>query len=72
MVVDFPRLSISRDDLLDDYVILRGEGYSWMQCAVKLHMKYTTFERAMNRARKDADPRAGRIGETWPPRENVQ
>lgn len=60
---DYPRITMSRNDLLDDYTILRSEGYTWKQCAVKLHMKYGTFERAMFRARRAGDPRALRIGE---------
>ncbi|HEY2763350.1 MAG TPA: hypothetical protein VGJ13_04970 [Pseudonocardiaceae bacterium] len=53
----------SRDDLLDDYEMLRSEGYDWHQCAARLRIPYPTFERAMLRARKDGDPRARRPGE---------
>jgi hypothetical protein len=61
---DTPRLNRTRDELLDDYVILRADGYTWRQCAQRLNMNYPAFERAMLRARRDRDPRAARIGET--------
>lgn len=61
---DTPRLTRSRDELLDDYTILRAQGHTWRQCAQRLNMTYPAFERAMLRARKDGDPRATRIGET--------
>jgi hypothetical protein len=65
---DIPRLTRTRDELLDDYVILRGEGYTWRQCAQKLDMTYPAFERALLRARHDGDPRAARAGEGFPQR----
>lgn len=60
---DYPRGTVSRDALLTEYEILRELGYTWRQCAIRLDMKYPTFERAMCRARKARDPRARRIGE---------
>lgn len=67
--IDIPRLTRTRDELLDDYVILRADGYTWRQCAQRLGMTYPAFERAMLRARKDGDPRAMRPGETRAARE---
>jgi hypothetical protein len=64
--VDFPTVTRRRDDLLEDYVILRAEGMTWRQCAQRLDVNYTAFERAMNRARAAGDPRAARPGERWP------
>lgn len=61
---DIPRLTRSRDELLDDYVHLRADGYTWRQCAARLGMTYPAFERAMLRARADGDLRAMRPGET--------
>ena len=58
-----PRLTRTRDELLDDYTILRADGYTWRQCAERLGMTYPAFERAMLRARKDGDLRAMRPGE---------
>lgn len=63
-LADYERPTRSRDDLLDDYVVLRGQGHDWRQCAERLGMTYPSFERAMLRARKAGDPRARRIGET--------
>ena len=62
-LVDYSPQLRSRDDLLDDYVLLRSEGLNWRQCAERLGMSYPTFERAMFRARADGDPRAARLGE---------
>ncbi len=66
LILDYPRITRPRDDLLDDYVLLRGEGYTWRQCAERLGMNYPAFRRAMERARTAGDPRAGRPGERWP------
>ncbi|MGH7687803.1 MAG: hypothetical protein ACREN2_13450 [Candidatus Dormibacteria bacterium] len=71
-LVDYERLTRSRDDLLDDYVLLRAQGHDWRQCAARLGMSFAAFSRAMHRARADNDPRAGRIGETWPPTARVR
>lgn len=65
-LADYPTLVRSRDDLLEDYVVLRDEGLSWRACAQRLGMRYPSFETAMCRARAAGDPRAGRPGERWP------
>jgi hypothetical protein len=62
-LVDYPRSTRSRDELLDDYVILRSQGYNWSQCATKLGMSYSAFERAIYRARRARDERALRLNE---------
>lgn len=62
-LTDYERINRSRDDLLDDYVVLRREGYDWRRCAERLGMTYLAFERAMCRARKAGDPRARRLDE---------
>lgn len=63
---DYERSTRTRDDLLEDYVVLRSQGYSWRDCAARLAMTYSAFARAMQRARIELDPRAGRPGEVWP------
>lgn len=65
-LLDYPRSTRSRDDLLEDYVMLRREGYDWPLCAERLGMTYAAFERAIHRARDAGDPRAARLGERWP------
>lgn len=67
-LADYERRTRSRDELLDDYMLLRSEGYSWRHIAERLGMTYPAFERAMLRARADGDPRAARPGEArrWP------
>jgi hypothetical protein len=57
-LIDFERFTRSRDELLDEWVLLRAEGYTMRQAAERLGMAYTAFERAYYRARRDGDPRA--------------
>lgn len=62
-LIDYPRITRSRDELLDDYVVLRRQGYDWKNCAKKLGMNYSAFERALYRARAAGDDRARRLNE---------
>lgn len=55
---DFERATRTRDELLDEWVLLRSEGYTLRQAAERLGMTYPAFERAYYRARCDGDPRA--------------
>jgi hypothetical protein len=69
-LADYPRVTISRDELLDDYVILRKEGYTHRQIAKRLGMTYVALDRALVRARKAGDPRVSRevmslVGGRW-------
>lgn len=67
-LLEYPRLTRSRDELLEDYEVLRSQGYNWRECATILGMKYASFERAMERARAAGDVRARRLNErelTW-------
>lgn len=48
-VTDYERFTRSREDLLDDYVLLRSEGFTWRQCAQRLGMTYVAFKRALLR-----------------------
>lgn len=62
-LLEYPRGTRSRDELLEDYEVLRGQGYNWRECAHILKMKYASFERALCRARAAGDPRARRLNE---------
>jgi hypothetical protein len=57
-LIDFERFTRSRDELLDDWAVLRAEGYTLRQAAERLGMTQAAFERAYHRARRDGDPRA--------------
>lgn len=57
-LLNFPMQRRSRDDLLDDWLILRDEGHTLQQAAERLGMSWPTFERAFYRARAAGDPRA--------------
>lgn len=48
----------SRDEILEEWVILCRQGYTRRQAAERLLMKPESFVRALQRARKDGDPRA--------------
>lgn len=48
----------SRDDVLDDWVILRRRGMNKTQAAAHLGMSFAAFEKAYFRARATGDPRA--------------
>lgn len=59
-LVDYPRITRSRDDVLDAYAILKTKGHTKREIAHELDMTYPAFERAILRARKAGDPRAAR------------
>ena len=55
---DYPRRTRSRDELLAEWDLLRGEGHTRVQAAERLGMHPSAFERALQRARAAGDPRA--------------
>jgi transposase-like protein len=57
-LIDFERFTRSRDELLDEWVVLRAEGYTMRQAAERLGMTHAGFQRAYHRARRAGDPRA--------------
>lgn len=57
-LIDFERTNHSRDEVLDEWVILRDEGNTVPQAARRLGMTTEAMRRALARARKDGDPRA--------------
>jgi hypothetical protein len=48
----------TRDEVLDDWVILRNRGYTIREAAANMKMKHSALEQALVRARKDGDARA--------------
>lgn len=62
-LVDFPRTTRSRDELLDDWVLLREQGLDRRAAAARMGMTYSAFDRALVRARSKGDPRAFGPGE---------
>lgn len=48
----------NRDELLDEWIILCREGHTRQQAGERLKMNPRSFCRALERARKDGDPRA--------------
>lgn len=49
-LIDFPRGTRPRRDLIDDYNLLRSEGYTRRQIADRLGMKDKSLYRALRRA----------------------
>lgn len=50
-LLDYPRIVRTRDELLDDYRILRAQGLTQAEIAIKLDMRLATLTRALERAR---------------------
>lgn len=50
--LDYPRLNRSREDLVEDWELLRSEGYTKRQAAERLGMTFAAFDRAWHRARR--------------------
>lgn len=57
-LVDFERTTRSRDEVLDEWLLLREQGCSRAQAAERLGMTFDAFDRAWRRARKAGDERA--------------
>jgi hypothetical protein len=55
---DYPRATWTRDELLDEWEFLRSTGVSVIDAAPRLGMTPAALVRALERARKDGDPRA--------------
>lgn len=58
LLIDLERHSRARDEVMAEWELLRSEGYSKRQAAERLGMKFKTFAKAYERARRDGDPRA--------------
>lgn len=58
-LIDLPRITRSADELLDDYALLRSEGYTRLQIAERLGIDVRALDQALYRARRRMDPRAG-------------
>ncbi|MDN5933184.1 MAG: hypothetical protein L0I24_19315 [Pseudonocardia sp.] len=56
--VDYPRRTRTRDELLDDWALVRDEGSTYAQFAQRLGMSTSAVLRALTRARAAGDPRA--------------
>jgi len=55
---DHPRMSRTRDELMDDWTALRLRGFNKVQAAKQLGMVIKSFDRQYQRARAAGDPRA--------------
>lgn len=62
-LLDFPSQCLSRDLLMEEWEVLRRQGYSKRQAAERLRVTFQAFDRAFWRARKAGDPRARSLGE---------
>lgn len=58
LLADYPTVLRCRDDILDEWIVLRARELTWAEAAVEMGMKPASFDRAMWRAIKDGDPRA--------------
>lgn len=55
--IDLPRRNRSRTDVVDDYLLLRSEGYTRRQIAARLGMNRNALEQALKRAALAGDTR---------------
>lgn len=55
---DFPSVTRRADDMLDDFALLRSEGYDRRQIAARLRIDVRTLDKALYRARLRGDGRA--------------
>lgn len=51
-LIDYERKSWAREELLQEWSLLRSEGFSKRLAAARLGMNYKTFEKALERASK--------------------
>jgi hypothetical protein len=58
VVADYPRRTWRRDDLLEEWAMLRSSGSTRDEAADRLGMTLTAFDRALQRARAAGDERA--------------
>lgn len=56
------RLTFSRDELMTEWEILRGEGYTKREAAARIGISLERFDRAFHRAKAAGDPRAYVLG----------
>lgn len=57
-LADYPRQTRSRDDLLDEWEMLRPQGFTYGQAAERLGMTRDALERGIQRGRAAGDERA--------------
>lgn len=57
-LADFPAQLRPRAEVMEEWELLRSEGYTKRQAAERLGMTFAAFDRAFHRARKAGDPRA--------------
>lgn len=57
-LIDFPRASLDRDTLMEEYRLLRSDGVLATRMHARIGISAKAFERAMYRARRAGDPRA--------------
>ena len=59
---DYPRMFHAADEVLDDWVFLRDQGYTIRNAAPRMGMTFAALEKALERAKKRGDQRGNR----WP------
>lgn len=65
--LDLPTLVRPRRDLIDDYLLLRGEGHTRRQIAARLGIRRNSLDRAIQRAGQAGDTRVDYQPRTRPP-----
>lgn len=63
-IYDYERITRSRAEVLEEWDVLRSEGFSIRQAAIRLGMKYNTLQMAIRRAAVDAERAAALASES--------
>lgn len=50
--LDYPRLNRTQVEVVEEWLLLRSEGYTRRQSADRIGMTFAAFDRALHRARK--------------------
>ena len=59
---DYPRTFHAADEVLDDWVLLRDQGYRWKDAAPRIGVSEAALDQTLCRAVRRGDPR----GKRWP------
>ena len=58
---DHERWNRPADELLDEWVLLRDDGYRPRDAAARIGVTYTALDKALCRAKRRGDPRGSRV-----------
>lgn len=60
-LIDFERTTHAADELLDEWTLLRDDGYGYRNAAARLGVTVAALDKALCRAKRRGDPRGSRV-----------